>query len=269
MPDAAYFNPTAYGDLQGANLQVFIWSRLLADQKFMTIFSMLFGAGIVLMATRAADPGDARRRHYRRMAWLGLHRPAARPPPLGRRHPVPLRRVWRARISAAPAVAETPVCARRRHHQRGIGVLVVQRRCAAQLAGSRAYRVHQRDLAAAARRGRRRPGRLPRGLARTAPRPLGDRVRLRDLHPARLGAVAGWRPDAHWHGALQARRLQRRALAAVLRRAGGGPRPRPGNRRPTGCRSISASDGTSGRSSRASSSTTGGASRSASATSAS
>ena len=38
----------------------------------MTIFSMLFGAGIVLMAGRAADPGDARRRHYRRMAWLGL-----------------------------------------------------------------------------------------------------------------------------------------------------------------------------------------------------
>ena len=72
MPDAAYFNPTAYGDLQGANLQVFTCSRLLADQKFMTIFSMLFGAGIVLMAGRAADPDDARRRHYRRMAWLGL-----------------------------------------------------------------------------------------------------------------------------------------------------------------------------------------------------
>ena len=72
MPDAAYFNPHAYGDLQGANLQVFTWTRLLADQKFMTIFSMLFGAGIVLMAGRAADPGDARRRHYRRMAWLGL-----------------------------------------------------------------------------------------------------------------------------------------------------------------------------------------------------
>ena len=72
MPDAAYFNPTAYGDLQGANLQVFIWSRLLADQKFMTIFSMLGGAGSVVRAGGAADPGDGRRRHYRRMAWLGL-----------------------------------------------------------------------------------------------------------------------------------------------------------------------------------------------------
>ncbi|MCY4121825.1 MAG: hypothetical protein OXG72_12990, partial [Acidobacteria bacterium] len=37
MPDAAYFNPTAYGDLEGANLYVWLGGRLLADQKFMTI----------------------------------------------------------------------------------------------------------------------------------------------------------------------------------------------------------------------------------------
>ncbi len=70
MPDAAYFNPTAYGDLQGANLNVWLGSRLLADQKFMTIFSMLFGAGIVLMTTRAEARGESRRVHYRRMGWL-------------------------------------------------------------------------------------------------------------------------------------------------------------------------------------------------------
>ena len=67
MPNAAYFNPTAYGDLNGANLYVWLGSRLLADQKFMTIFSMLFGAGIVLMAARAERSGDAVRVHYRRM----------------------------------------------------------------------------------------------------------------------------------------------------------------------------------------------------------
>ena len=70
MPRAAYFNPTAYGDLEGANLYVWVAGRMLADQKFMTIFSMLFGAGIVLMAERAEARGDTRRVHYRRMGWL-------------------------------------------------------------------------------------------------------------------------------------------------------------------------------------------------------
>ena len=72
MPEAAYYNPTAYGDLEGANLYVWLGGRLLADQKFMTIFSMLFGAGIVLMTSRAEARGETRRVHYRRMGWLAL-----------------------------------------------------------------------------------------------------------------------------------------------------------------------------------------------------
>lgn len=70
MPIAAYMNPTAYGDLTGANLWVWIVSHLFFDQKFMTIFSMLFGAGILLMTARAG--GDAWRIHRRRMGWLIL-----------------------------------------------------------------------------------------------------------------------------------------------------------------------------------------------------
>ena len=70
MPRAAYSNPVAYGDLEGANLYVWVASRMLAEQKFMAIFSMLFGAGIVLMAERADARGNARRAHYRRMGWL-------------------------------------------------------------------------------------------------------------------------------------------------------------------------------------------------------
>ncbi len=71
MPIAAYFNPYAYGDLTGANYLVWLLSHLLADRKFMTIFSLLFGAGIALMARRreAADARPARL-HYRRMAVL-------------------------------------------------------------------------------------------------------------------------------------------------------------------------------------------------------
>ena len=70
MPDAAYFNPTAYGDLDGANKYVWVAGRMLADQKFMTVFSMLFGASIVLITGRAEESGNARKMHYRRMGWL-------------------------------------------------------------------------------------------------------------------------------------------------------------------------------------------------------
>ena len=71
MPFAAYFNPTAYGNFTGANYWVWFFSHLLADQKFMTIFSMLFGAGIVLFTTRAAERGGSPAAlHYRRTFWL-------------------------------------------------------------------------------------------------------------------------------------------------------------------------------------------------------
>src|SRR5688572_6289477 len=68
MPVAAYVNPTAYGDLTGANLWVWVLSHVFFDQKFMSVFSMLFGAGIVLMSARAG--AEAARLHWRRMAWL-------------------------------------------------------------------------------------------------------------------------------------------------------------------------------------------------------
>jgi uncharacterized protein len=73
MPGAAYMNPSAYGNLEGPNYWVWYFSHLLADQKFWTIFSMLFGAGIILMTSRseAAGRGSAGI-HYRRMGWLLL-----------------------------------------------------------------------------------------------------------------------------------------------------------------------------------------------------
>ncbi|MCK4410182.1 MAG: DUF418 domain-containing protein [Candidatus Eisenbacteria sp.] len=73
MIGAAYLNPTAYGDLTGLNRVVWTLSHLFADMKFITIFSMLFGAGIVLFATRLESrglrPGPV---HYRRTFWLLL-----------------------------------------------------------------------------------------------------------------------------------------------------------------------------------------------------
>ena len=73
MIGAAYMNPNAYGSLEGANGWVWRLSHVLGDQKFWTIFSMLFGAGIVLMTSRAEAKGrGAAGLHYRRMGWLIL-----------------------------------------------------------------------------------------------------------------------------------------------------------------------------------------------------
>ena len=67
MISAAYLNPTAYGDLSGVNGWVYILSHVLADQKFMTLFTILYGAGIVLMTSRAEARGASSAGvHYRR-----------------------------------------------------------------------------------------------------------------------------------------------------------------------------------------------------------
>jgi uncharacterized protein len=73
MPTAAYINPSAYGDLTGLNKWVWIISHILASGKFMSIFSMLFGAGILLFTQRAELKGlNSAVLHYRRMGWLLL-----------------------------------------------------------------------------------------------------------------------------------------------------------------------------------------------------
>jgi len=73
MISAAYINPTAYGDLHGANYWVWFFCHLLADEKFMTIFSMLFGAGIYLMTSHIEAAGKhPAPLHFRRMGWLIL-----------------------------------------------------------------------------------------------------------------------------------------------------------------------------------------------------
>ncbi|MCC6909985.1 MAG: DUF418 domain-containing protein [Phycisphaerales bacterium] len=73
LPMAAYMNPTAGGRFDGADYWVWLVAHLLADLKFMSIFSMLFGAGVVLFTSRIEARGrSAAGLHYRRMAWLLL-----------------------------------------------------------------------------------------------------------------------------------------------------------------------------------------------------
>ena len=72
MPGAAYLNPTAYGDpgmgsITGSGCS----ATCFADQKFITLFSMLFGAGILLVSERVeARSGSAFRFHAKRNFWL-------------------------------------------------------------------------------------------------------------------------------------------------------------------------------------------------------
>lgn len=73
MMSANYSNPMAEGTLQGADEYAFIFSQLFANQKFMSLFSILFGAGIVLMTSRMEAQGKSpASRHYFRNFWLLL-----------------------------------------------------------------------------------------------------------------------------------------------------------------------------------------------------
>ena len=71
MVDAAYMNPTSFGDLTGANYWVWYLCHLFAELKFISLFSMLFGAGLVLFAERQQSKGvSPKTMHFRRMGWL-------------------------------------------------------------------------------------------------------------------------------------------------------------------------------------------------------
>jgi uncharacterized protein len=71
FPSLARWNPTAYGDFNGLNWWVWLVTSLLADGKFITIFAMLLGVSIVMLAGEAGDRDiPAWRTHLRRMAVL-------------------------------------------------------------------------------------------------------------------------------------------------------------------------------------------------------
>ena len=74
MPFAAYNNPLRWGGDHGVDLGVWFFTHLVFDQKFMTIFSMLFGAGLILMTERAAAAGRKTigKLYFRRLGFLLL-----------------------------------------------------------------------------------------------------------------------------------------------------------------------------------------------------
>lgn len=57
MPAAAYFNAPLAGGFTGWNFAAWLVGYIAFNEKMMTIFSMLFGAGLVLVSDRAAARG--------------------------------------------------------------------------------------------------------------------------------------------------------------------------------------------------------------------
>lgn len=68
MPEVTLSNPTVYGDFSGANYAAWFASHVLAEGKMISIFTLLFGAGVLLFTEN--KPGNAIGLFQRRNAWL-------------------------------------------------------------------------------------------------------------------------------------------------------------------------------------------------------
>lgn len=75
MPGYAYIDPNYWGRPDKADFAVWAINYVLADGKMRALFTMLFGASMLLILERAAGQPDGKRPieiHYRRLFWLFL-----------------------------------------------------------------------------------------------------------------------------------------------------------------------------------------------------
>ena len=71
LPSTMFFNPSLAGGFEGLDLLTWKFGNLLFLQKMMAIFSMLFGAGMVLKFQRTETVGGKLGGvYYRRILWL-------------------------------------------------------------------------------------------------------------------------------------------------------------------------------------------------------
>jgi uncharacterized protein len=73
LPDPAYWDPSGYGGDTGWNLRVFEINSLFFEGTMRGIFSMLFGAGVILFTARKEEEGaglELANAWYRRTIWL-------------------------------------------------------------------------------------------------------------------------------------------------------------------------------------------------------
>ncbi len=73
LPNPAYFDPSGYGGDTGLNLRVFFVNSVLFEGTMRALFSMLFGAGVLLFARKKEDDGiwsELTGAWYKRCIWL-------------------------------------------------------------------------------------------------------------------------------------------------------------------------------------------------------
>ncbi|HTP02298.1 MAG TPA: DUF418 domain-containing protein [Anaerolineales bacterium] len=72
MYGGAYDDPTVTGGATGVNLWVWTVLHVLAEGKMRCLFSMVFGAGVILLTSRLDNRTDGADVYYRRTLWLLL-----------------------------------------------------------------------------------------------------------------------------------------------------------------------------------------------------
>src|SRR5262245_53135984 len=73
LPLNAYYDPTIAGGHTGLNLAYWYADQIFFEGKMRALFSMLFGAGVVLLTQRAEERDGGVRVadiYYRRTLWL-------------------------------------------------------------------------------------------------------------------------------------------------------------------------------------------------------
>jgi len=68
LPSPAYYNPLSYGGVSAPDYWVWLGSFIFIEDKFRTLFAMLFGVGCLILIERGGD--RSWRAHYARMAVL-------------------------------------------------------------------------------------------------------------------------------------------------------------------------------------------------------
>ncbi len=73
MPPAYMMNPTRFGDSPTLNASAWLAGHVLVEGKMRCLFSMLFGAGVIILTSRAEERGTGAQGadiYYRRTIWL-------------------------------------------------------------------------------------------------------------------------------------------------------------------------------------------------------